>query len=118
MINNIPCRRARIFWNTRGDVLVAEIGDGKDYMEYAKSAGACFGFWQETETDEMFFRLAQQVANLAIVEGVEPAKIHEAFRVIPEYRAILPKDHIDSLQDDEADLLDISGSNFSRGYPI
>lgn len=112
----IPAREARIFWDRQGEVGIARLGDTKKFAHLRKSGGACWGFWQQASPEELYFRLLQQVAHLIISEGIEPAKVHKAFLVVPEYRLTLPADHPDALKDDELDLVEGPHPQFSSGY--
>jgi hypothetical protein len=115
----IPARRAAIFWNSDGDIAIADIeGDTSKFKHLIKSGGACWGFWREASPEELYFRMLQQVSNLMTCEGVAPAKVHEAFCSIPEYRATLPRDHRDALQDDDLALVADPLPEFSRGYSV
>ena len=115
-------RKAAIYWTKNGDVVVdhfvEEPGGGDTHKEHSKSGGACWAFWQQASPEELYFRLLQQICKLMTCEGIEPAKVHEAFKVVPEYRLILPRDHPDSLKDDEEHLLTDPLPKFSSGYNV
>ena len=119
-MDHIPARQACIYWNRNGDVEVHHTGSDADPRHLDKSGGACWAFWQEATPEELYFRLAQQICTLMTCENVSPAKVHAAFLVVPEYRLMLPRDHPDSLSDDEITLVEgpLPTSFKSGGYPF
>lgn len=117
-MEHIPARQACIYWTPNGDVEVDRVRSGNRHSHLQKSGGACWGFWQEASPEELYFRLLQQICDLMISQGIEPARVHEAFRVVPEYRVTLPHDHPDSLSDDEASLLEQPLPKFSLAIPF
>jgi hypothetical protein len=117
-MEHIPAREARIFWTPNGDVEVHRVGSGIHPRHHRSSGGACWGFWQEASPEELYYRLLQQVCHLIINHGIEPAKVHEAFKVVPEYRLAWPPDHPDFLSEDEGDAVERPLPKFSPGYNV
>lgn len=118
-MDDIPARYACIYWSKGGDVEVHRALSGNTAEHLHKSGGACWDFWQTASTEELYFRLLQQICTLMTCEGIDPAKVHDAFKVIPEYRLTLPKGHPDSLPDEDIDLAEGPLPSFnSGGYPF
>ncbi len=115
-MTHIPAREARIFWSDNGDVEIHRVGSGYDPKHLPKSGGACWAFWKEAGPEELYFRMLQQVCHLILDHGIAPAKVHNAFKVVPEYRATLAPHHPDCLTDDETDLVEQPLPKFSSGY--
>ncbi len=113
----IPAREACVFWTPGGEIAVAQAGGPDLYRHLQKSDGACWGWWQEARPDELYFRLLQLINRLVIQHKVDPDKVHTAFLVVPEYRAMLPYDHVDALTESEESLLENPIPDFGPGSP-
>lgn len=111
MPKDIPARKARIQWNDNGDVLVDEIGDDS-HPELTKSGGAVWAFWKKATPEGLYFRLLQQAHMLTVEHGIDPQKVHDAFKVIPEYRSIMGP------SDEEEPPVELPVPDFGEGYPL
>lgn len=74
----------------------------RDDKDYTSSWGACSTDFNEASADEKLLMLFKQFHWMALTREVEPKAIHEAFLVIPEYRAQMPRDFLPAeYQDDD-----------------
>lgn len=96
-MTQISARTARVFWNPDGDVRVEPLGSGNKHRDLKRSGGACYEKWQNASTSELKFLMLQTIWEMVLRDRVDPLKVHEAFKAIPEYCAILPEDHPDCL---------------------
>lgn len=87
------------------------------HRQHRKSGGACFAAWQESTPEGLYFRMLQLVCELMMWEGISAAVVHEAFKVVPEYRLTLPYHRPDALSENEEELVEMPLPNFGRGYP-
>lgn len=60
------------------------------YSQYAKSWGACtmWGSWSPHKRITEMLRIAQV---MTAIDGLDPALVHQAFAVIPEYRQMMAR---------------------------
>lgn len=121
-MREVPLREARILWEPGGDVAI--VGDGEDARRYdrlSNSGGACHLFWRKCNTEELYFRMLQTIWGLVNKDKIDHRKVHEAFLVVPEYRAILSPDQDEYLGHEGDDAMNAAerptGFN-SGGYPF
>ena len=96
---DIPLRDVQVIWDYHGDdveappVRVVDMGQGRDDRDYFASWGACNADFNEAGDDGRLLMLFVQFHQLVTLEPrIDPEAVHEAFLVIPEYRAALPVD--------------------------
>jgi transcriptional regulator with XRE-family HTH domain len=89
---DVNLRDAMILWDcdvaSKPPVLV--IGDPTNSDEdYSSSAGSCSADWYETDDIGRLLRLLGMFVTMTVQDGYDPAAVHRAFSVIPEYRHAL-----------------------------
>lgn len=103
MTDDIPLREAQVIWSYDGPRLDApplvvmghpnEKGrdryGNRDDRDYSSSWGACLSEFVHASDAERLLMLFQKFQELTVADGLEPRTVHEAFCVIPEYRAAL-----------------------------
>jgi hypothetical protein len=110
---DIPLKNALIAWNTQwevepwqpGKVVVIPYPDHRDHcsrLKLANTTGACWVQWGEMTNTQRLCKLFIEAWHMVCRDGVEPKTIHEAFSVIPEYRAIWSGEQFFCFQNTEA----------------
>lgn len=102
-MTDIPLREVQVIWDYDGGDLEApallvmghpsENGrdryGNRDDRDYSSSWGACNSEFVEATDAERLLMLFQKFQELTVCERLEPREVHNAFCVIPEYRAAL-----------------------------
>lgn len=101
--DDVPLVDANLLWTPKTDMwafspLVGQVAvehrkvpaQESRYSQFAKSWGACtmWGSWSPQKRITELLRIAQV---MTAVDGVDPALVHQAFAVIPEYRQIMAR---------------------------
>lgn len=95
-VGDIPLKNAMILWN-----LLPPLGDGKvkvvwhmkeDDEGFQKSWGACCAGWTEGGRERTELLLLQLLWEIAVDDELDVKEIHNAMRVIPEYRDMMIRD--------------------------
>lgn len=108
MDGDIPLREAQIIWDYHGNEpdapLVQVMGHPddrgrdrwgrRDNADYRSSWGACMTEFVDASEDERLLMLFKQFHWMVMSKEVPPKAVHEAFLVIPEYRAALTMDFL------------------------
>jgi hypothetical protein len=94
--HDVALEHAMIAWNPLpyGDGRIAIIphpdNDGwTDHLKLSDTTGACWNYWGEMSNEDRLGRLFMEGWIIVCRDGLDPKAIHEAFMVIPEYRASL-----------------------------
>ena len=102
-VTDIPLRHVQVIWDYDGNesdapsLLVMGHPDDvgrdaygtRDDPDYLSSWGACSADFNQASDDQRLLMLFQKFHELVTFESLAPKKVHEAFCVIPEYRAAL-----------------------------
>jgi hypothetical protein len=97
---DVPIEIAMIAWTPiRSSVgkpgtiaIVPHLNDDKDWFRHlgvTDSAGACSDCWQKATKQQRLLQLYIEGWHIVCRDGLSPKDVHEAFSVIPEYRASL-----------------------------
>lgn len=100
---DIALSEAQVIWGT-DDINEAPPvkvvgGAVKDDDTYSSSWGACNQDFNEADDDGKLRMLLTQSIYLTLGESIDPTFVHDAFMVIPEYRAemirgaVIPPEH-------------------------
>jgi DNA-binding XRE family transcriptional regulator len=99
---DVPIREAQIIWDHDGNldppVKVMRRGD-RDDTRYDASFGCCNAGWEEMSDVGRLLCLYARMNEVVLKDGVDPAAMHAALSVIPEYR----QTHSAALDIDEAE---------------
>lgn len=105
---DIPLREAQVIWQYEGRNALAppvvvmghpdESGRDRwgnpDDKDYLSSWGACSADFNEASDEERMLMLFKQFHWMVLTREVGLQAVHEAFLVIPEYRAQMPRDFL------------------------
>lgn len=108
MDGDVPLREAQVIWDYHGDepdapsVLVMGHPDAngrdrwgsRDDNNYHSSWGACSSDFNDASAERKLLMLFRQYHWMVLTKEVDPKAAHEAFLVIPEYRAEMPIDFL------------------------
>lgn len=103
-MTDIALADAQVIWDREaaGNPPVKVVGAGvKDDQRYNASWGSCNQDFNEANDDGKLRMLLTQSIYLTLVESINPALVHDAFMVIPEYRAALRAQGVIPPGDDE-----------------
>lgn len=116
----IPARDAIICWD--GDLKKVIVRSKHSHPipgenDLKSSGGAAFAFWNESSSEELYYRLLQLFIAIVRDDGVPIDVANNAFMVIPEYVMSLPpcKEQDDLLS---SGVTWEKPTGFGKGYPL
>lgn len=91
MLTDIPLRDASILWDEepQNGVRIVVLGRDKGDQRFTSSFGAGSIDWDAADDIGRLLRLLAQFVHWTVAEGIDPAEVHTALSVIPEYRHAL-----------------------------
>jgi hypothetical protein len=93
--DDIALKDAQVIWSYHGKradappVRVVAIMSNSDDRDYFASWGACNAEFSQADDAGRLLQLFVEFHQMTIQDGLDPKAIHDAFLVIPEYRAAL-----------------------------
>lgn len=91
---DVSLSEALIFWEADVEPPVRVLRLGMDDRRYSNSQGSCTSPWELMSSAWRLTRLLALFHEITVAEKIEPARVHEAFLCIPEYRQAICPDTI------------------------
>lgn len=92
-MTDIALADVQVIWDREGAASREQVrvvgGAVKDDNSYSSSWGSCDADFNEADESGKLRMLLAQSIFLTYMEGIPPKTVHDAFMVIPEYRAAM-----------------------------
>lgn len=102
---DVPLAEALILWEADAEPPVRVLRLGMDDRRYSNSQGSCTSPWELMGPAWRLTRLLALFHEIVVADKIDPARAHEAFLCIPEYRrAVCPDTIPERFQELEHDV--------------